>query len=357
MRCVGSFILLQLVLLALVPLSYAEERNALFLYGRHSDFWDEVESLEDSQSPENQALKFLNKKEYGALEGIAKAEFELLSKNESFWDGAFDTSSFGISVNGLAGGEIYNRISPHLRGYATWDVALSSGLSRKIPKISESGWDWLVGGDVGIGRQKIVQGAVIDFVNKTPIRDATFYYFGLNLELGYTSQFSDYMRFHYKALFLPTFFYAPLDDPQFANYGVKNKSTQLRWRTEFEQSYAFQAPTEGGFEMGWQTFGGQQPTPVRVLPRVWDSIHDLKFFPSIGSLLGLGGVARVYNGTREWGLTALGGYYGGYFGGGASLQAYWFNLEAGTYGYEQTSQFQVRESRVQYASLGFHYEW
>ena len=150
-----------------------------------------------------------------------------------------------------------------------------------------------MGSVFGIGRQKIAEGDALDFVDGASIRESTLFYTGLNLELGYQTQFSDYVRFSYKGILLPTIFYSEFDEPSYS-YGIKKQITTVRWRTEFEQTYAFQPTRQGGFEIGAQLFGGQQPTPVKILPRIWDSIHQIKFLPDFGTLVGVGGVGRVF---------------------------------------------------------------
>lgn len=330
--------------------------NILLRYGQHSNFWDEVDDLKGSEQPETQAQRFIDKENYGAIEGIGKAKFELLGHNRDYFTDYFDTTGIGVDVNTLAGGEVYNRISPKLRGYLVWDFSFFANLRRKDVACGESGWTWLVGSNFGIGRQKLVEGEAVEFLIHTPIKESTLFYLGADLELGYKSQFSENIRFTYKGMLLPTYFYSEFDDPKYV-YGVKNSSTTFRWRTEFEQTYAFQPPKEGGAEIGAQLIGGQQPTPVRILPRVWDSIHQIDAFPSYGTLFGIGGVGRIYTNSRNFGLNGYGGYYGGYFGGGASLNIYGFSVEGGSFGYEQTSKFNLRESRVLYASLGFNHVW
>jgi hypothetical protein len=330
------------------------EINSLFRYGIHSRFWSEVSQLSHSQAPDEQLIRFMDKKNYGAIEGIAKIKFEFVSYDINFFEDYFNKSSMGLMTNALAGGEAYNRISPKLRGYALWDVALFGNIYRKEPTLGESGWLAGLGSQVGIGRQKLVEGKALDFVDKTPIKDSTFYYIGADLQLGYLSQMSDRMRFTYKGSFLPTYFYSHFDDPSFS-YGVKKGLTTLRWKTEFEQAYAFQPVKEGGMEVAGQVIGGQQPLPVNVLPRAWDSVHQIKAFPDFGSIFGIGAAWRLYNASRKVKLSLNGGFYGGYFGYGGRFDAYGFTLEAGSYGLEQTSQFQLKESRITYGSLGYSY--
>jgi len=330
--------------------------KTLLRYGQHSNFWKEVESLERSDDPVGQTLGFMDKENYGAIEGVGKIKLELLGENHEYWSDYFDTTGIGFDINTLAGGEVYNRISPKVRGYLVWDASFFGNLRRREVPRGKSGWNWLVGSLFGMGRQKIVEGEAIDFLVETPIKESTLFYLGADLELGYVSQFNDNIRFAYKGMILPTLFYSEFDDPKYA-YGVQKGVTTLRWRTEFEQTYSFQPPTEGGGEIGAQLIGGQQPTPVRVLPRVWDSIHKIEFFPDYSTLIGIGAVARLYSSGRNFGFNAYGGYYGGYLGGGASMNVYGVSLEAGSFGFEQTSQFKLRESRVLYASLGFNHAW
>lgn len=325
-------------------------------YGQHSNFWNEVEGLSGSSNPEEQALNFMNKENYGAIEGIGRLKFELLGRNKDRWTDYFDTIGMGFDINTLAGGEVYNRISPKLRGYLIWDFSFLANLKRDEIALGESGWTWLIGSNFGMGRQKLVEGEAVDFLVETPIVESTLFYLGADFELGYQSQFNENFRFIYRAMFLPTFFYSEFDDTKYT-YGVKESVTTYRWRTEFEQTYSFQPPKQAGGEIGAQLIGGQQPTPVRVLPRVWDSVHNLKFFPDYGTLVGIGAVGRIYSGDRNYGLNAYGGFYGGYFGGGVSINIYGVSLEGGSFGFEQTSQYHLRESRVLYASLGFNHEW
>ncbi|MEZ4814085.1 MAG: hypothetical protein R3A80_02620 [Bdellovibrionota bacterium] len=186
--------------------------NVLLRYGQHSNFWKEVDALKNSDDPVAQTLGFIDKENYGAIEGIAKARLELLSTNDQYWTDYFNTMAMGFDVNSLAGGEVYNRISPKIRGYLIWDLSFFGALSKKEAGIGESGWNYLIGTSFGAGRQKLVEGEAIDFLGDTPIKESTLFYLGVDLELGHKSQFSDYMRFTYKGLLLPTFFYSQFDD-------------------------------------------------------------------------------------------------------------------------------------------------
>ncbi len=340
-----------------LPIARATGFNLDLLYGEQPDFWDEVDALENSEAPDEQLLRLLDKKDYGATEGIAKVRLEVLSTQREYLNGAFDASSLGIGGEGLVGGEAYNRISPRIHGYALWDVSFFGTLSRTAPKLGESGWLWLLSSEVGIGEQKIVQGEAIDFADDDPpISNSAIFFFAFDLGIGYHSQFSEQMRIKYQALFLPTLFHSTSKDAS-STYGTTKGSSRLRWRTEFEQTFALQPIHEGGAEIGVQIFGGQQPTPVRILPRVWDSVHRLEFTPDLGSLIGIGPVIRAYTASREYDFEVYFGQYGGYKGVGASANISFLRLEAGTFGFEQSSQYRLRESRVRYASLGFHHAW
>ena len=207
-----------------------------------------------------------------------------------------------------------------------------------------------------MGRQKLIQADAADFLHKVPTHSSTLFYSGFDFGLGYQSQFAERIQMRYYGQFSPTFFYSEFDKDEF-EYGIKKKSKAFRWRTEYESTFFLQPREEGGLEFGGQIFSGQQPVPVKLVPRTWDSIHDLETFPVYGSLLGAGLVSRLFNASRRVQLEAFAGYYGGYFGAGAGFDLYFLRLEAGTFGLEQTSGYQVRESRIEYASIGLHYEW
>jgi hypothetical protein len=334
-----------------------EEFSLRFNYGQHSDFWKEINSLNKAEDPVAQVQRFMNKKDYGAMEGIARAKVEIKNHRQDLLNHTFDTASIGIGADGLAGGEAFNRVSPKLRGYLLWDISGGANFSQQEPRVGKSGWSYLLGSDFGVGRQKVVEGAVSDFAPVVPIKESTIYYWGPNMELGYQSQFSDFMKFRYRALFLPTFFYSPFNDKENYTIGIQKQLTTLRWRTEVEYTYAFQPVHEGGFEVGAQLLGGQQPTPLRPLPRVWDAIHKIKFFPDYGTLVGVGGVARAYTSGRKFILSGFGGFYGGYFGAGGMLNFYGLYLEGGTFGFEQTERYQFKQTRMIYGSLGYTYAW
>lgn len=345
-------------LLIICPLSFeviAERFDANFFYAAHSDFWNDVKSLENSKDPIQQIERFFDREVYGSKEGIVQTSFDFTSTELSYFGGFFNQSSMGFGVNGLAGGEAYNRISPELRGYAFWDADIHGRFERKVVS-NQSGWEAALGTTLGLGRQKLTEGDAFDFISETPTQDSTIFYNGFDLELGYVSQFSERSHTKYRGFLLPTFYYSEFDNADYS-YGVKKNKSNIRWRTEFEKSFAFQDLSQGGWELGTHVIGGQQPTPVRILPRVWDSLHGLKFMPSLASLIGAGLSTRFFNSSRSFKLGLSGGFYGGYFGYGANISFHYFNLEAGSYGFEQTANFRTRESRVNYAHLGVFYDW
>ncbi|MEK6579067.1 MAG: hypothetical protein AABZ55_07550, partial [Bdellovibrionota bacterium] len=101
---------------------------------------------------------------------------------------------------------------------------------------------------------------------------------------------------------------------------------------------------------------GPQPLPVRVLPRTWDSIHEVKPFPVIGASLGAGSTIRAFTNERKFILELTGGFYGGYFGAGAEARFKKLGIAAGTWGIERSSGFKISQSRIEYLSLEIHYE-
>ncbi len=334
---------------------HAEGFDVSLLYGRHSDFWDQIDKLQNNPDPVGQLSQFFDQKTYGSRESVALFNASFMTDSPSFSENYFDLAELGIGIHGLAGGEAYNRIAPNLRGYALWDVSFDASLAKTV-RPGFSGWTLLAGTTLGLGRQKLLQGSASDFFNTVPTQDSTLFYTGFDGGIGYVSQFSDYLRFTYWAQISPTFFYTEYDDRNY-EYGVRQRDDRWRWRTEHESIISFQPPSEGGFELGGQIFTGQQPTPVKLTPRTWDSVHDMKFVSTFGSVLGLGPVARGFNASRNFLIEVYGGFYGGYFGAGAGLNLYWARLEVGSFGLEQTSGYRVRESRIQYAKVGVGHEW
>src|SRR5690606_29166291 len=95
-------------------------------------------------------------------EGSAHISLGYTSSAPDAMRGTFDRGGLRIGYDRIAGGEIYNRISPELRGYEVWATNFQAQLYSK-PAEEESGFEFFLGNDIGFGRQTLIEGPISEF--------------------------------------------------------------------------------------------------------------------------------------------------------------------------------------------------
>lgn len=355
LQCVGLLLtLLTLFLLKITP-AKAQVVGIQGFYAQSSDFWHQVDRLESGADTAQILAEIFQKSNGKATEGMGSAGVYFASKGAPLGLNFLGRGIVSFEVEGVAGGYIRNRISPEIEGYTTWALGLSTGVQRLLP-VDESGWGFLLLTSTGIGKQNVIRGEVTSYLADARQAESMLYYQGFDLGFEYQSLWSDQLRFRSGYFFLPTYFYSHNADPAYL-YQIDSGRWSLRWRTQFEVTTRTADFDSGALEVGAQVIAGPQPIPMAILPRIWDGVHDVDPTPAFGAALGLGGVARLVSQSRLYSLEAFGGFYGGYWGTGVAAKVWMFHLRGGTFGVEQSANYRLRETRVNFIDGGFSYVW
>ncbi|HVJ64329.1 MAG TPA: hypothetical protein VM901_03650 [Bdellovibrionota bacterium] len=347
--------LLLLGTLLLAPAAKAQVIGIQGFYAQSSDFWKQVDRLEDSADTAQIMAQMFEETQGEASEGMASGGLYYASNGAPLNLSFLDRGIVSLEVEAVAGGYIRNRISPEIAGYATWAGSITTGVQRVLP-VDESGWGATGLITTGIGKQRVIRGEVTSYLSEAEEDSSSLFYQGFDAGLEFQSIWGDGLRFRSGYFFMPTYFYSQSDDT--ANiYEINDSRWSLRWRTQFEFTARTSDFGQGAVELGGQVISGPQPIPMPVLPRLWDGVHDIDPAPAFGSLVGVGGVGRLVSGSRNYSLETFGGFYGGYWGAGAGLRLHVFHIRAGTFGVEQSSNYQLYETRVNFVDGGFAYAW
>jgi hypothetical protein len=351
--CVSRKKRLSLIFLIFSQAAVADQVDLLFRWGHDSRFWKNVDNLRSTSDLVDRLDDIFESNYRDPTEGSAHLSLGYMSAAPEAMAGTFERGQIRLNYDRIAGGEIFNRISPELRGYEVWATSFQAQLFSE-PATDESGIEFSLGSDLGIGRQTLIEGPITDFLEEAPQNSSMLFYYGLNLSLGGKMMVSPNLRFRYGAQLNPTYFYSAFKDPSY-EFRVESGKLYTRWRGESEFAALWQGWGHG--EIGVHALTGQQPVPVTIIPRVWDAVHKIEVFPSLGSVVGAGTFFRIASPSKRYSFEAMGGFYGGYVGGALNLKLYYFELQLGSFGLEQTAGFQVRESRVQYIAGRLYYVW
>lgn len=338
-----------------VPHALAQTLGLQGFYAQSKDFWNEVDRLKRSADTAQILSEFFEKTHGKATEGMASGGIYFATEKAPWGLRLVDRAIVALETEAIAGGYVRNRISPEIEGYTTWAVNLSTGLQRHLPQ-DEAGWGFFVLGTTGIGQQKLIKGEVTAHLSDAIEKESALYFHGFDLGLEFQSLWSDHLRFRSGYFFMPTYFYSQSRDEDFV-YQIGEGRWSHRWRAQFEVTTRTADFSSGALEIGGQVINGPQPIPMAVLPRIWDGVHEVDPNPAIGALVGLGGVVRVVSQSRLYSFEGFGGFYGGYWGAGLATRLSWFHLRVGTFGVEQSSNYRLRETRLNFVDGGFAYAW
>lgn len=324
-------------------------------YAQSLDFWSQVEKLKRSADTA-QILSDLFKKTNGkATEGMGSVGAYYASSSAPLGLSFLSRGIVSIETEAVGGGYVRNRISPEIEGYTTWGVGLSTGVQRSLP-VNEDGWGLIALTTTGIGKQNVIHGEVTSYLSDALQKKSDLFYQGFDLGLEFQSLWSDELRFKSGYYFLPTYFYSQSSNPDFL-YQINKGRWSLRWRTDFEVTTRTADFNSGALELGGQIIAGPQPIPMAVLPRIWDGVHEIDPAPALGAALGMGGVVRLVSQSRKFSLEGFGGFYGGYWGAGVATRLSMFYVRGGTFGVEQSSNYRLRETRLNFIDGGLSYDW
>jgi len=349
-------ILLAFLVSAFSPLSASAGFEGYGLYGRTEGFWPTIDAINQKAGAPGEIAQALDDRYGKAEEGIATLK---LGYADNLKPGVmpdaindhFNRYHLAIRADLLAGGLIRDRIYPVADGYMTKTAQTEIGLSKE----SEEGFQYKFTEISGFGYQDLVQGTALDFIRGVTTDTSMVFIWGVDLEAGYKAKLGENSHDRFLARLSPTFFLTNHTAAVSQNKIEENEFT-FRWRMENEWALDVIKSDIGAVEAGVLGITGQNPIPASfLLPRTWDAVHHLGAWPSAGQLLGFGTMAGLHTNDRKASLRVDGGFYGGYFGAGAILNIVGFQAFAGTWGIEQTAGFQLVESRIEYAGMGYSY--
>jgi hypothetical protein len=333
--------------------SDAGDVDVVGLYGRGFDFWSKAQQLnqssQSSMTPADIAQLFDSSFDH-PQEGIASFMMRYHAPVNDAFSSIANLGYFGVGVDALAGGTATNRILPEVQAYGVYTGHIDYGFMQRVPE-RKSGWEYRVGSTVGVGKETLIEGSAVDLLGNFAPNDSALFYTGLDLDLGYRNQFSEFLKQRYSISLSPTLFHSDFSNSD-SQYAIQSDQINLRWRETNEWSIKLDSKFEPDIELGVLTIMGQQPTPITFLPRTWDAVHDLDAWPSAGQLIGLGTRIHLYDSSGHFGLLIDSGFYGGYLGASSILHVYGVQLAAGTFGLEETSGYRIAESRIEFLSIG-----
>ena len=322
------------------------------LYGQGFEFWSKVNAIRNRVDNIPELLRLLDDSFDRPQEGIASLAIRYQGPIENQFWGLIDQAYFGAGADAIAGGVARNRILPTIEAYESLTGHIDFGVSKEL-KPSAGGWDYSMGSTFGAGQQRLLKDSAIELAGNFVPTETFVFYSGIDSHLGYQNRFSESLNARYRFSLQPTLFHTDYSASG-SRYLLQSDQLTLRWREQSEWDLTIDTGYEPLIDVGAHTIVGQQPLPIPLLPRTWDSVHELSVWPAFGQLVGLGSRIRLYSSRGTLGATLYGGFYGGYLGCSAHLQIYGLDLSAGTYGIEQKSGYRIDESRINFVSLGGH---
>mgnify|MGYP001608603397 CR=1 FL=1 len=276
--------------------SYAQSRN----------FWSLVDEVR-AASDVSRAQAILETHYGKPAERLAQLGTQVYFENVShLW--------VGIGAEALIGGDARNPVFPEIRAYSFLSGYGEFGFGTRLPE-DQYGLDWEVGLRVGAGSRESIDAPVTALLGSDPIDRGLFVYTGPEFKFGANVDVFGIARWRSRMALRPTLYGVRSYDEGLAPE-LGYQSWAIRWRSMTEVLFKIETIPSGMSEIGLVTLMGQQPLPVDVLPRVWDSVHHLKPFPDWRQLAGLGLVFRNSQERHHFSLRVTGGIFGGYPGGG-----------------------------------------
>ncbi|NCN26537.1 hypothetical protein GW915_03090 [bacterium] len=339
------------------------------LHGRYSqsrDFWKTVDQLKEKQDYHVLVSEYFDSKRKQAQEAWFGLDLDLETESPATLAGLSKRTRFTMGIESIAGGRIRNRISPTINAYdiyhAHFDLVLKNGTwvegSRLNRTYYESGFGYAFGTRAGFGKQRLLGGEVSSYLLDSQEKEFSIQEISLIGGASYAWWLNSNLRSATSGRLDPSFFHSTDIGDEFGSR-VEGGSVVTRWRLENETMFHFSPRPKGGFAMGASFISGPQPLPFDgVLPRVWDPVHKelIKFKLTPGNF-GAGPIVEWVSASRNYGIRGVGGYYGGYFGGGAELKLGVFYLQAGSFGIELSERYRSFENRVLFAQGGLSFDW
>ncbi|MCO5142943.1 MAG: hypothetical protein M9962_07630 [Oligoflexia bacterium] len=316
-------------------------------YAQSRDFWKTVQSIQD-KTGDIGAIHQVIKDKYGKPDLLysrfsASYSFEQNGDFPEFIDNFF----VGTNAEALAGGGVQNPISPEVHAYAsTMGIGSAGFLSISDSKQSIFSMQTLL----GLGKQKQLDAKGAEFIDAIPVRNGILALGGVDLDYVYRTSFGDNFWTTNSVGIRPIYFFSNIDPP-LSESETKYSYLVLRWRLESEWLKQFSSDYFD-WSLGIHTIAGQSPYPGLILPITWDYHNRLQLLPSLGSVSGIGLVAKLFGDGSYANLTSHAGIYGGEIGGGLGLHIKTFSLNASTYSIENYFHRSEGKTRIWSASIG-----
>lgn len=332
--------------------------NLDLLYGDSANFWSVIDQLENGDPSFKQSSPLLDDLFEEPAEGLATSSFAYRGPTHNFLAPLFPEGYLGVGADYLVGGSARNRFLPEISAYQIYSGHIDFGFLHhpggRALSIQE-GWIAQLGSTLGAGQWNRIDALAIEFYPKAPIQKTGVFYLGGDLSLGYQTRVHPNLSQRSQAGLEPTWF--TLDSTHAADsYDLQKDQWVWRWRFENEWNLEPLPHNMPGFGLGLMAITGQQPIPKQFLPRTWDAVHEVQADPAVGQLLGLGAALIFDSGSDAPSGRIDGGFFGGYWGAGASVHINAFFIGAGTWGLEQSSGYRIRESRIRFLQAGISHE-
>ena len=317
-----------------VELKYAQSANA----------WTTVNQIQNAKGDLGAVNAILNQN-YGTYQE-AISNFTASLHGIKMGNGVLSTLYFETSAEADGTGLVSNPVLPELHASLLGAGIISTGFEGELFPIHLKTH---FGVFVGDGIEKRIDAYSTDLIESLPIRDGSFQVFGLEQMLSQTTFLSPHWSWYNKVSARETDFQSHTPaavndsetDPSYFAIRLRAE-TEITWQTHlfpFRQSY---------ISLG--EIIGPQPLPVNVLPKIWDFAHRLDTFPDWGAMLGTGLTLRG-DWDKSYQTKFFAGFYGGYWGGGLSMELKRITASFGSYGIEGSSAYQILGQRLMTASL------
>lgn len=342
------FFLLALSLCLSTP-ALAADLHLGFAYAQSQDFWQIVDQVQDKRGnigAINQALY----DRYGKPDLLfSYAQAAYTYDHELFESDLLGQAIVGTRAEVLAGGEVSNPISPEIQAYMNRNGVASFGFRtapgpgrRTFLEVKALG---------GLGSEKRLYAHGAELIDYIPTRSGTLLLGGGQVSLLDHALLEGDFSIATDALLRAVYFHSTTP-PAVSRPNEENSFGTLRWRLQNEWLKETETFLSSRTRVGIISVLGQDPYPFFDLPVTWDYQQKLKLFPGIGSVSGLGGIARILSESSLPNLALYAGLFGGAVGGGVDLQMGPVLLNASSYAVQNFLTPNQERTRLWHASIG-----
>lgn len=337
-----------------------------FLYGQSPDFWGALIDMQNAEGSIPDLYKALNNR-YGTYEE-AFSRFRIGMYDIPIHSGGLPPGEsmlkryyFELSSEALGWVSAEDPVVSEMHAHAVALGIFKLGVSGSLP---DSDVQTSIGIVAGFGDGRRADGASSDFLQNFPMRSEAVQLFGLDLSLKKKAILEGWLGTGFTAQYQGSMFISNLAPTWFANrwklYSYIEAGQQSSRGEQAGSAWdMFHEPSMKD-SFGLHAVAGPQPLPIDILPRSWDYIHEPSFFPDLRAMLGAGLHVKVPLTKKEDPyhrksphLKFVGGFYGGYWGGGLLLDSKYMQFHLGTWGVGASSTYQWMSQRIGLGSITF----